>query len=675
MRNIHSLAKKLTTLLLAFVLVFSVSVTANAATTPGTISGVANYKSGIKVTWNTDSKKAGYIIYRRSGSSTTWKNVKKITSKTTSNWTDTSVTNGTKYVYKVCSYKGSTITKSTTAKTIYRLSTPTMTLEAPYAGAIKVTSNSNSAVSGYQIKYSASSSFSSAKTITVSDVKTLKKAIDGLSCGKKYYVKIRSFKTVSGTKYYSGYCASKALTTTSPQTTYTTNMSTTLYTKASTSSDTITIKYKTPVSMYGHYKICDNGVWEKVKYNSKIYYVWVKSGDTKFSKSAGSYNYKTSSTTTYQNAVIDKALEVKDWPTEYAHGQSKGVKNANGKYGFDCSGLVSYITNTAMQKSCPAYYVSYDLKKLYETNSILNTGYSSELKAKTVCTKIDLSKMQAGDVIFFDLPSMSNRDGLSYDHCGIYLGNNEFIHSANSASGGGVTIMPLEGDYSKGFLKVIRVLPQSISPINESYYVNSASALPVYSKMDKSSTVKSNLSTETPITLKYISCEGKWAYIGYDSGKVGFVETAKISNTSNLNENRWVVAVKLKLYQNATTSSDSIEVCGLTPIVYDGQVGTGNYYKVTYEGQRYYVYTTGGIDSVLTADLDSFMAGIESRTLASDASVFAAPNDASERLIKLSAETSLRVLAYSASNTWALVMTDDGSTGYMLVKHFTPSAE
>ena len=42
--------------------------------------------------------------------------------------------------------------------------------------------------------------------------KTTSKQIKGLKKGKKYYVRIRSFKTVSGKKYYSAWGAKKAVT-------------------------------------------------------------------------------------------------------------------------------------------------------------------------------------------------------------------------------------------------------------------------------------------------------------------------------------------------------------------------------------------------------------------------------------------------------------------------------
>jgi hypothetical protein len=66
---------------------------------------------------------------------------------------------------------------------------------------------------GYQIQYSTSSKFSNAKTVTVSKNSTTSKTIKKLKGKKKYYVRVRTYKTVSGTKYYSGWSKAKSVTT------------------------------------------------------------------------------------------------------------------------------------------------------------------------------------------------------------------------------------------------------------------------------------------------------------------------------------------------------------------------------------------------------------------------------------------------------------------------------
>ncbi|MCM1115509.1 MAG: hypothetical protein NC397_08455 [Clostridium sp.] len=67
---------------------------------------------------------------------------------------------------------------------------------------------------GYQLQYSTDSKFKkNNKTVTITKNSTTSKAIAKLSVKKKYYVRIRTYKTVNGTKYYSTWSGSKAVTT------------------------------------------------------------------------------------------------------------------------------------------------------------------------------------------------------------------------------------------------------------------------------------------------------------------------------------------------------------------------------------------------------------------------------------------------------------------------------
>ncbi|WP_028509338.1 hypothetical protein [Ruminococcus sp. NK3A76] len=66
-------------------------------------------------------------------------------------------------------------------------------------------------LTGYQVTYSTSSKFTKAATKSV-NVKGTSKVISKLTKGKTYYVKVRTYKTVGKTKYYSGYSAVKKIT-------------------------------------------------------------------------------------------------------------------------------------------------------------------------------------------------------------------------------------------------------------------------------------------------------------------------------------------------------------------------------------------------------------------------------------------------------------------------------
>ncbi len=71
----------------------------------------------------------------------------------------------------------------------------------------------DSNATGYKITYATNSKFTkNKKTITVSSYKKYKKTIEKLSSNKKYYVKLRSYVTIDGKKYYSSYSKTKRVT-------------------------------------------------------------------------------------------------------------------------------------------------------------------------------------------------------------------------------------------------------------------------------------------------------------------------------------------------------------------------------------------------------------------------------------------------------------------------------
>ncbi|MCD8007467.1 MAG: fibronectin type III domain-containing protein [Clostridiales bacterium] len=176
--------------------------------TAGKISSLTNTSSGITVKWSKVSGASGYYIYRKT-SSGSYSKIKTITSGSTVSYTDTAVKskNGTTYVYAVRPYSGSTL-GSYTGKTTVRLTAVSISSAKNSASkTITVKWGKNSKASGYQLYISTSSDFSSG-TKKANYTGTSYKVTD-LTKGKTYYVKVRAYKTVSGTKYYSAWSSSK----------------------------------------------------------------------------------------------------------------------------------------------------------------------------------------------------------------------------------------------------------------------------------------------------------------------------------------------------------------------------------------------------------------------------------------------------------------------------------
>lgn len=66
---------------------------------------------------------------------------------------------------------------------------------------------------GYEIQYATNSSFSGAKKTVITSNKTDKVTVSKLNGNKKYYVRVRTYTTVNGIKYYGAWSAVKTVTT------------------------------------------------------------------------------------------------------------------------------------------------------------------------------------------------------------------------------------------------------------------------------------------------------------------------------------------------------------------------------------------------------------------------------------------------------------------------------
>lgn len=67
---------------------------------------------------------------------------------------------------------------------------------------------------GYELQYALNNKFTSgAKTVNISKATTVSKKVTKLKAKKKYFVRVRTYKTVSGKKVYSAWSAAKSVTT------------------------------------------------------------------------------------------------------------------------------------------------------------------------------------------------------------------------------------------------------------------------------------------------------------------------------------------------------------------------------------------------------------------------------------------------------------------------------
>lgn len=75
---------------------------------------------------------------------------------------------------------------------------------------LKVTWKKKTGIAGYELQISASKKFTSKKTYRVSGAKTVSKTITGLGSKKTYYVRVRTYKTFNGKRWYSKWSAVKS---------------------------------------------------------------------------------------------------------------------------------------------------------------------------------------------------------------------------------------------------------------------------------------------------------------------------------------------------------------------------------------------------------------------------------------------------------------------------------
>ena len=87
------------------------------------------------------------------------------------------------------------------------------TVKSTSARSMNVTWKADKKASGYEISYSRRKSFKSGvKTVSVSKSTTTSKTIKSLNSKKKYYVRVRAYKNISGKKVYGAYSTIKSVT-------------------------------------------------------------------------------------------------------------------------------------------------------------------------------------------------------------------------------------------------------------------------------------------------------------------------------------------------------------------------------------------------------------------------------------------------------------------------------
>lgn len=201
----------------------------------------------------------------------------------------------------------------------------------------------SSQTTGYQLQYSTSSGFSSAKTVTVKKNTTVSHTVSKLKGNTKYYVRVRTYKTVDGENYYSDWSAKKSVTTkpavgitlkSSSETLYTGGTKTLSYTSYPTKA-TVTWKSSNTsvakVSSHGKVTAVKKGtamITASFKNGGKTYKdtckITVKTPSIKLNKTSASVTVKSSITLSAKVAPSSASVKWKSSNTSVAKVSSSG---------------------------------------------------------------------------------------------------------------------------------------------------------------------------------------------------------------------------------------------------------------------------------------------------------------------------------------------------------------
>jgi len=169
----------------------NITITLAIPATPTDVSAEAESSTSITVSWSSVTGATGYKVYRSSSSSGTYSSVGVVT---TTSYTNTGLTAGTTYYYKVSAYNStgeSAQSSSVSAKTSASVSkpdTPTgVSAEAASSTSIKVSWSSSTGAAEYKVYRSSSSSGTYS---SVGDVTTTSYTDTGLAANTTYYYKV-----------------------------------------------------------------------------------------------------------------------------------------------------------------------------------------------------------------------------------------------------------------------------------------------------------------------------------------------------------------------------------------------------------------------------------------------------------------------------------------------------
>ena len=174
-----------------------------------TINSISPKYDRITVKWDKVDGADGYQVYRATSQTGTYTLKKTATSGYTLSYTNTGLTTGKTYYYKVRAYK--TVNGSKIYSSYSDIKSAKTALDKPFISSCKYKDPTRVSIQwfkvdgadGYQVYRATSETGTYTLKKTVTSGSTLYYTNTGLTEGKSYYYKIKAYKTVNGTKVYS----------------------------------------------------------------------------------------------------------------------------------------------------------------------------------------------------------------------------------------------------------------------------------------------------------------------------------------------------------------------------------------------------------------------------------------------------------------------------------------
>ena len=195
---------------------FKIDELKSADTKPKKVTGLKAKKqttTSITLNWSKASGATGYEIYKYNSSKKKWE---KVGSTTKTSYTVKKLKAGTKYKFKVKAYK--TVNKkkyygsySSELQTATKTSTPKITSLTTGSKKANLKWKKVSGATGYEVYMATSKNGKYSKVKTITKSSTVKYSKTKLKKNKKYYFKVRTYKTVNGKKIYSSYSTVKSI--------------------------------------------------------------------------------------------------------------------------------------------------------------------------------------------------------------------------------------------------------------------------------------------------------------------------------------------------------------------------------------------------------------------------------------------------------------------------------